>query len=108
MLQLITTALAAFTVLMALRLLLPFALPVRIAPVVVSGVAYGLLYVPPKWHHAVLAAACAGLVAVVHRFAVGEEPEPWSLRDLIVRLTPRPKPKSGRTQGPVGNRIPQL
>lgn len=110
MLTLVTTALAVFTVLMAVRAALPFALPGRLMPVLVTAAAYGVARLPASYHACVQAAAVAGLVAVVHRFAVAQDPQPWSLRELAERvalaLPARPKTRAGGSG--VGHRIPRM
>lgn len=110
MLELLTVALATFTVLMALQAILPFKLPGRFMPFIVAAIAFGLAAVPTADRRYVQAAAYAGLVAVIYRFAVVTTPEPaWSLRNVAtaIRLAfpaKKPPPRSG----PVGNRIPRL
>jgi hypothetical protein len=110
MLTLITTALAVFTVLMAVRAVLPFALPARLMPVLVVAAAHEVGQLPASFHPYVQAAAVAGLVAVIHRFAVAQDPEPWSLRELAERvaLAFPGKPKTRARVAGVGNRIPPL
>lgn len=110
MLELLTVALATFTVLMALQAVLPFKLPGRFMPYVVAGIAFGLAALPPADHRYVQAAAYAGLVAVIYRFSVTSPPEPaWSVRNVVtaIRLA-FPKKKPPARTGPVGNRIPRL
>jgi hypothetical protein len=110
MLELLIVSLATFTVLMALQAILPFKLPGRAMPVIVSGIAFALAAVPPQDHRYVSAAAYAGLVAVIYRFAVTSEAEPaWSLRNVAAALREASrKPKPPARTGPVGNRIPPM
>lgn len=112
MVQFVLVSFAAFTVFMVLKLLLPFGIPGRSVPFVVGGIAYGILQLPPGFHQAVFAAACAGGVAVVYRFAVVDGPEPWSIWDALAWLEDR-KPTFRRTparplRAGVGNRITPL
>ena len=106
MLTLITTALAVFTVVMAVRAVLPFALPSRLMPVLVSAAAFGVASVPASYHRYVQAAAVAGLVAVIHKLAVSQDPEPLHVRLPRLTLPARPKTRA-RSRG-IGNRIPSL
>jgi MFS superfamily sulfate permease-like transporter len=108
MFALLVIALATFTAVMGLRALLPFALPTRLMPVILPAVAWGVEWLSPRYYRAVEALAVAGLVVIIHRFAVTQDPEPWGARIAEVWRALRPRPRIGRPTSPVGRRVPRL
>ena len=114
--EFITVALATFTGIMFVLGILPFRIPAKLMPVATSAAAYGVMELYATLPAYVEAAAVAGGVAIVTRYAVSQLPEPWSPDDLLGRLIevmPRPKAKPARVLEATrvnlpGRRIPRL
>jgi len=103
-------SLASFWAWETLRSLLPFGVHARFAPFCVLALAFGLLHLP---HVAVLAMACAAVVAFLR--AVTRGPGPWSGSELWGfihpprRMSRRTMPGAqGRPPPDIGNRLPKL
>jgi hypothetical protein len=118
MMTLILLALASFMVWMAIQPLLPFAVPDRLAPFVVAGVAAGMYYLP--WHRWLVILAASGGVLLLHRAVAMTGivmPAPWRTRDIPRPHLPRRNQvitlgeqsfTPGKEPTRVGNRIPKL
>lgn len=113
--ELVVVALASFTAAIFLMGAVPFSVPVRLMPLALSGIGYGMDVAyrhDPKF---VQAAAVAALVVIITRYSVKEAPGPWHVDDLLgwlIEKTPRRKPAHRRLPAElpkgVGRRIPSL
>lgn len=118
--EFVTVVLATFTMVMLVLGILPFRIPARFMPAAISAAGWGCIELYARLPALVEAAGVAGGVAIVSRYAVAQLPEPWSLDDLLGRLSdlvPRQRldsPWSRRPVRPVrppnrpGREIPHL
>jgi hypothetical protein len=85
MFEFLMITLATFTVVMFVLGLLPFRIPGKLMPLALTAAGYGCMKLYGRWPDETEAAAVAGGVALVSRYAVTQLPEPWKLDDVLGR-----------------------